>query len=150
MLENCTGLNLLNHLKQKNVKIDIDFQQIEDKYNTNFDIPELLLDSENGAPLLKKFNDKKLITLIKRRNKFDDSNSHDNILKRNKLEKEISSLKNENKTNLHIIRKNNINFSKWVCIIKFEKHIFYDVSNTKKQCLLNIFNDNRNIILTYL
>ena len=139
MFEKCTGENLYNCLKQT-TKINMEYHLITDKYDYNYDIPNIWLNSSNDYSknidsfLKRSSKNKRLIELIKQKNPKNND--------------EIRLLKNNNRDSLYIIKKLNEDFMKWRCIVKYNDEIYESIETSKQKALKSVMNDNRKSILT--
>jgi hypothetical protein len=138
MFEKCTGVNLYNCLKQT-TNITMEYQLITDKYNSNYDIPNIWLNSSNNHSknidlfLKRSSKNKRLIELIKQ----NDPKNND----------EIKLLKNNNSDSLYIIKKTNDDYMKWRCIVKYNDEIYESIETSKHKGLESVMNVNRYSIL---
>lgn len=139
MLEKCTGVNLYNYLKQKNKNINVEYHLITDKYDSDYDFPNIWLNrsndySKNIDSFLKRSSkNKRLIELIKQNNPKNND--------------EIRLLKNNNRDSLYMIRRLNDDYMKWICIVKYNDEIYESIETSKQKALKSVMNDNRKSIL---
>jgi hypothetical protein len=135
MLENCTGLNLYNHLKQTNANIKVEFIQNTYKYDFNFDIPDFWLKnrdrySENINKFLKRSKDNKLLLKLIE----EGYNINDN-------ESKIYELKKNNRDNLKVITSLNPYYMHWTCIVEYNGNKYESMNISKKNSLKNIMDE---------
>ena len=113
--DKCQGLNLLNHFRQINRNIKIEYVQNNVMYNELYFIPyiwQYRLDEENDKSEIKRLN-----------NLIDTYEEYKNV-------------------NEKIILKKNSDYGEWTCKFILDNHEYEEVGPTKKIALQNIFKNN--------
>ena len=119
----CKGFNLLNHMKQKNVELSIDYIRDDNKYNKLYFIPNIWVSM------------------------LEDENLNDEDKER--LNKLLDYYEERPDLNEEIIKKQNVTYGMWKCILKINGEEFIGNGESKRKSLGDIlYNNNLNNYLS--